>query len=189
MVYLQTRSGTMASTRKEKYQNLRESIQETEENVSVQENKVDLEKLNLDFLDSHKEEAKATEELEEANEKVFSTMEMKKVSVDSEASKILQEVNKKASYPKETTALKRTESIPLEERERNQKRFVNESTRQISSKDVLDRSVEIDKSKNRIKKDKRDDYEQNYGAIIKIILVIFFLAIAAIVLLILAVTR
>ena len=179
----------MASTRKEKYKNLRESLEDDKVNEGEENSKVDLEKLNLEFLDNHKEEAKATEKLEEANEKIFSTMEMKKVAEDNEASKILQEVNRKAPSNKETTTLKRNEGISLEERERNQKRFVNESTRQISSKDVLDRSVEIDRSKRERKRDKKDDYEDNYGAIVKVILIVLLLSIAAVVLLILAVTK
>lgn len=180
----------MASTRKEKYQSLRDLIEEKEVPSSETNEKVDLERLNLDFLDNHKEEDKATEKLEEANEKVFSTMEMKKVTPEAESSKILQEMNQKAPSRKETTTLKRTESISLEEKERNQKRFVNESTRQISSKDVLDRSVEIDKSKKQRKqRDRKDDYAENYGAIVRVILVILLLAIAAIVFLIMAVVK
>ena len=179
----------MASTRKEKYQSLRESLEEKEVVNNEDESKVDLDKLNLGFLDNHKEEEKVTDKLEEANEKIFSTMEMKKVSEDNEASKILQEVNRKAPASKETTTLRRNEGISLEERERDQKRFVNESTRQISSRDVLDRSVEIDKNKKERSKKSKDDYQDNYGGILKVILVVLFLAIAAIILLILAVTR
>ncbi|MBE6124187.1 MAG: hypothetical protein E7184_01405 [Erysipelotrichaceae bacterium] len=197
----------MASTRKDKYKELRSTIEE--ENIEVEvkkevvapqpkKKKVNLEDLDLDFLDEKNNELRPSEKLKKEQEHIYSTMEMNKVEVaENKAAKVLTEVTEKrpSKELKGTIIFKRVDNVSSEEKEKSQKRFVKESkkideqaTRQISVKEVLDRSVKLDKTTkfDRMKNIKKDEkYQENNPALL-VLGAILILAIFAIVLIVIA---
>lgn len=198
----------VASTRKDKYQNLRNTIEEENNNLEEKEEKtvvtetkkkkINLEDLDLDFLDEKNNELKPSEKLKREQEQIYSTMEMKKVEVnDNKAAKVLNEVTEKrpSKELKGTIVFKRVDNVSPEEKEKNQKRFVKESkkideqvTRQISVKEVLDRSVKLDKTTkfDRMKNIKKEEkYQENNPAIL-VLSIILVLAVVAIILILIA---
>lgn len=198
----------MASTRKDKYKELRNTIEEENKVAEVEKvvkpvvepkkKKVNLEDLDLDFLDEKNNELKPSEKLKKEQEHIYSTMEMNKVEVnDNKASKVLNEVTEKrpSKELKNTVVFKRVDNVSSEEKEKNQKRFVKESkkideqaTRQISVKEVLDRSVKLDRTTkfDRMRNMKKDEkYQENNPAIL-VLSIILVLAIVAIVLIVIA---
>ncbi len=198
----------MASTRKDKYQNLRDTIEEENNNLEekkekpvspeTKKKKINLEDLDLDFLDEKNNELKPSEKLKREQEQIYSTMEMKKVETnENKAAKVLNEVTEKrpSKELKGTIVFKRVDNVSSEEKEKNQKRFVKESkkideeaTRQISVKEVLDRSVKLDKTTkfDRMKNIKKEEkYQENNPAIL-VLSIILVLAVVAIILILIA---
>lgn len=198
----------VASTRKDKYQNLRNTIEEENNDLEetkekpvlteAKKKKINLEDLDLDFLDEKNNELKPSEKLKREQEQIYSTMEMKKVEVnDNKAAKVLNEVTEKrpSKELKGTIVFKRVDNVSSEEKEKNQKRFVKESkkideqvTRQISVKEVLDRSVKLDKTTkfDRMKNIKKEEkYQENNPAIL-VLSIILVLAVVAIILILIA---